>query len=283
MGVFQRPVILKKNSSTTFSGNFTHKTPSRSSIESSFRFSVCAHAPSMEPTANHTHVKMCKQNMLLAKAGESEFTPLSKVENGWWIWKWRGRTPPTPPWKLEMNRTWKLSFSRFHSSNLGGVFLQHFSKGYSLLWRCNKKQSVVLPLPGKIMQTIYFSIRISTRIHHLGWSVQISHLCNRKNILEITAKKKTGTIRFSLQPISTIHLVVLERIPLFQQAFGCFATQWPVGLNLKQTSLSGSRRFFLCDTWHQQEGCDIFIGFICDMQTINTHSFFLRHIQSKSY
>jgi len=90
VGVFQRPVILKKNSSTTFSGNFTHKTPSRSSIESSFRFSVCAHAPSMEPTANHTHVKMCKQNMLLAKAGESEFTPLSKVENGWPLgsWKW---------------------------------------------------------------------------------------------------------------------------------------------------------------------------------------------------
>ena len=39
-----------------------------------------------------------------------------------------------------------------------------------------------MPLPGKTMQTIYFSIRISTRFHHLGWSVQIRHLCNCKNI-----------------------------------------------------------------------------------------------------
>ena len=116
VGVFQRSVILKKNSSTTFSGNFTKPLP-RSSIESSFRFSVCAHAPSMEPTANHKHVKMCKQNMLLAKAGESEFTPLSKVE------KMAGESenggdgpPPLGSWRF---RTWKPSFSRFHSLNLG--------------------------------------------------------------------------------------------------------------------------------------------------------------------
>lgn len=81
------------------------------------------------------------------------------------------------------------------------------------MWRCNKKQSVVLPLPGKIMQTIYFSIRISTRIHHLGWSVQISHLCNWKKYWKSFGSKQDNQV--SLQLISPIHLGVLERILLF--------------------------------------------------------------------
>lgn len=118
-GSFPTTSDFEKNSSTT--GNLT-KPPSRSSIESSFR--LCAHAPSMEPTANHKHVKMCKQNMLLPKAGESEkiHSRRSKMagesENG-------GDGPPLGSWRF---RTWKPSSSRFHSSNLGGSFCNTFQR-----------------------------------------------------------------------------------------------------------------------------------------------------------